>query len=423
MELEVIDLKKENHLKYIKNMGITELDLFADRMSLERKKNLEYYKEILYQCGKCGTCRTGFQEDGWYRVCPSGEYGKFEAYYLGGKNLLSWAVSSNRLNWTENLSKIFYQCSLCLACTQQCQIPDIHHYAGEWLMAMREEAVQKGLGPMPQQKKYSEHIALEYNPYMEKHIDRTNWLTSHIQQSPDAKLAYFVGCTTSYREQNIAINTAEILNTLQVDFRILEDEHCCGSPVYMTGQTEQAKQIAETNVNTFINEGIEKIITSCAGCYRMLKETYPKKFGLKHDIEILHLPEFIQDKLNNNEIKFNNNLNMKITYHDPCHIGRHMGIYEPPREVLKNIPGIELIEMPRNRQNAWCCGSGGGVRSAFKDLSSFAGNERIEEAKEIKAEAIVSCCPFCLNQFNANIKDDSIKTYELSVLINKAIKR
>ena len=413
---------KEEKIKFVDGKGITRIETVPDQQKLDRHKNLEYYKDILYQCGKCGTCRTGYQEEGWFRVCPSGEFGKFEAYYLGGKNLLSWAITSNRLDWTENLANIFYQCSVCLACTQQCQIPEIHNYAGEWLMAMREKAVQKGLGPMPEQKKYTDHITIEYNPYMEQHENRTNWIPSNIKQSQDAKLAYFVGCTTSYREQNIAINTAEILNSLQVDFKILKEEHCCGSPVYMTGQTEKAKQIAETNVDIFKNEGIEKIITSCAGCYRTLKETYPKKFGLDHGIEILHLPEFILEKLNNNEVKFNNNINMNITYHDPCHIGRHMGIYEPPREVLKNIPGINLMEMPRNKQNAWCCGSGGGVRSAFKDLSSFAANERIEEAKETTAEAIVSCCPFCLNQFKSNIKNDEIKTFDLSELINKAIK-
>ena len=409
--------------KYIDDRGITRITTVPDIKKMERNKDLEYYKDIFYQCGKCGTCRTGYQEEGWLRVCPSGEFGKFEAYYLGGKNLLAWAVTSDRLKWTENLANIFYQCSVCLACTQQCQIPEIHNYAGEWLMAMREEAVQKGLGPMPEQKKYSQHVALEYNPYMEKHENRTDWIPSNIKLSQDSKLAYFVGCTTSYREQNIAKNTSEILNNLQVDFKILKDEHCCGSPVYMTGQTEEAKKIAESNVELFKNQGIEKIITSCAGCYRMLKETYPKKFGLDHGVEILHLPEFILEKIKNNEIEFNNNINMKITYHDPCHIGRHMGIYEPPREVLKSIPGINLIEMERNKQNAWCCGSGGGVRSAFKDLSSFAANERIKEAKETTAEALVSCCPFCLNQFKTNIKDDSIKTYDLSELINKAIKR
>ncbi|MFX1343648.1 MAG: (Fe-S)-binding protein [Promethearchaeota archaeon] len=408
-------------MKFIKNKGISQISHIPDQQKLDRNKDIEYYKEILYQCGKCGTCRTAYHENGWPRVCPSGEYGGFEAYYLGGKNLLTWGLQSNRLKWTENLAKIFYQCSLCLACTQQCQIPEIHYYAGEWLMAMREEAVNRGFGPMPEQKRYSDHVAKEYNPYMETHNNRTNWISSHIQQTPDAKIAFFVGCTASYREQNIALATAELLNTLKVKFKILKDEHCCGSPVYMTGQTDKAKEIAITNVELFQNEGIETIITACAGCYRTLKETYPKKFELNHGIKVLHLPEFLLDKVNNNEIEFNS-LNMKITYHDPCHIGRHMGIYESPRELLNNIPGIELIEMERNKENSWCCGAGGGVRSEFKDLSRFAANERIEEAKETDAEAIISCCPFCLNQFKENIQNDEIKTFDLAELINKAIK-
>ncbi len=416
-------MSDEKSIIYLKDKGISQITHIPDQQILDRNKDLEYYSEILYQCGKCGTCRTAYHEEGWPRVCPSGEFGNFEAYYLGGKNLLTWAIMSDRLKWTENLAKIFYQCSVCLACTQQCQIPEIHYFAGEWLMAMREQTVQKGLGPMPEQKRYSEHVALENNPYMEKHNERTNWITSDIKQTQNSKLAYFVGCTTSYREQNIAKATSEILNSLHVDFKILNDERCCGSPVYMTGQTGKAKKIAETNVKIFKNEGVEKIITSCAGCYRTLKETYHKKFGIDHGIEVLHLPEFLLQKINDGEIEFNNEINMKITYHDPCHIGRHMGIYEQPREVLQKIPGIELIEMPRNRHNAWCCGSGGGVRSAFKDLSSFAANERIKEAKETETSAIVSCCPFCLNQFKTNIDDDEIQTFDLSELVNKAIKK
>jgi Fe-S oxidoreductase len=412
---------KEKKTKYLKGKGITQITTVANQLKLDRNKDLEYYKDMFYQCGKCGTCRTAFHEEGWPRVCPSGEFGKFEAFYLGGKNLLSWAISSGKLNWTENMAKIFYQCSVCLACTQQCQIPEFHNYAGEWLMAMREEAVRLGYGPMPEQARYTEHIMKEYNPYMEKHQDRLKWLPSHIKQTPGAKLAYFVGCTSSYREQNVAISTAEILNSLNIDFRILKEERCCSSPIYMTGQVEKAREIAEKNVNAFKEANIEKIITSCAGCYRTLKETYRTKFNLDHGIEIYHLPEFLLNKLKNGEMKFNKSINMKITYHDPCHIGRHMGIYEQPRELLTKIPGIELIEMARNRQNAWCCGSGGGVRSAFKELSSFAARERIQEAKETKAEVIVSSCPFCLNQFKDKIEDNEIKAVDLSELVRKAL--
>ncbi|MHA2282994.1 MAG: (Fe-S)-binding protein [Promethearchaeota archaeon] len=408
-------------VRYVKGMGVTHIDTNQEIHKIDRHQNIEHYKDIIYQCGKCGTCRTVYQDADWVSVCPSGEFRKFESYYLGGKNLLIWGVTSGKLKYTENLANIFYQCSVCMACVQQCQVPEIHTYAGEWLMAMREEIVKQGYGPMPEQKLYTNHTMEEKNPYIEKHEDRLNWLPSHIKQKPDAKLAYFVGCTSSYREMNVAIATAEILNSLQVDFRIHTNEGCCGSPVYMTGQMDKAKMLAETNVNNFKDAGIEKIITSCAGCYRTWKEIYPNKFGFEHGIEVKHLPEFLLGKLKNGELNFTKELNMKITYHDPCHIGRHMGIYEAPREVLHKIPGLELLEMSRNRNNAWCCGSGGGVRSAFKDLSVFAANERIEEAKETTAEAIASCCPFCLNQFKNNIEDNEIQALDLSEIVKKVI--
>jgi heterodisulfide reductase subunit D len=411
---------KEKKDSFIKGKGITKLTTVANQEKLEDHQNLDYYKEIYYQCGKCGTCRTAYQEDAWSRVCPSGEFGKFEAYYLGGKNLLTWALTTGKLNWTENLTKIFYQCSVCLACMQQCQVPEIHNFADNWLMALRQEAVNQGLGPMPEHKRYTEHVSKEFNPYMEKHENRLDWMPSHLEQTENAKLAYFVGCTSSYREKNIAKATAEILNQLGIKFKILKEEHCCGSPVYMTGQLEKAIEIAKENVKIFSEAGIERIITSCAGCYRMLKDTYPINFNLDHKIEVLHLPEFLLEMVKSGDLTFEKELPMKITYHDPCHLGRHMGVYEPPRDLLSKIPGIEVIEMVRNKYNAWCCGSGGGVRSAFKGLSEFAAGERIKEAEGTHAMAIVSACPFCVNQFKS-VKNTSLQVFDISELVRKVI--
>ncbi len=414
-------MARKEKVRYLKEKGVTQIISVKDQKQLERNKGLEYYKDILYQCGKCGTCRTAYHEPNWNKVCPSGEFSGFEAYYLGGKNLLSWAIESQKLPWSENLAKIFYQCSVCLACTQQCQIPEIHHYAGEWLMAMREKAVEKGFGPMPEQKNYTEHIKKHNNPYMEVHQDRLNWNLENVKINNDSDMAYFVGCTSSYREQNVAKATVSILNKLNLDFTILTEERCCGSPVYMTGQSQEAENIAKTNVKTYTERRIKRIITSCAGCYRMWKDVYPRKFGLDHQIEILHLPEFILTQHKKGNFNFKSIGEKVVTYHDPCHIGRHLGIYEPPRELIKLVPGIELVEMERNRENSWCCGSGGGVRSSFKELSSFAAETRIKEAKDTNAESIISCCPFCLNQFKTNIRDDGISAQDISELIDKAL--
>ena len=408
-------------IRYIKGTGIEKIESKQEDHEIERYSDIEHYKDIIYQCGKCGTCRTVFQDVNWARVCPSGEFGKFEAYYLGGKNLLAWGLTSGKLNWTDNLASIFYQCTLCLACVQQCQIPELHSYAGEWLMAMREAAVKNHFGPMHEQELYTQSIIDQHNPYYEKHENRRDWLPSGITDSTDSKIAYFVGCTASYREHDIAVSTVKILNKLGIDFKILDGESCCGSPVYMTGQLDEAKKIAKSNIQVFKDSGIEKIITSCAGCYRALKEIYPKKFGLKHGIQIEHLPEFVLRKIKEGSVQFTNPINMKITYHDPCHIGRHMGMYKEPRAVLEKIQGLELVEMDRNRHNAWCCGSGGGVRSSFKEFSQFAAHDRIEEAKDTTASAIISSCPFCLNQFKTNIENNEIEAYDISQLIEKAL--
>ena len=148
------------------------------------------------------------------------------------------------------------------------------------------------------------------------------------------------------------------------------------------------------NIQKIKEVGADKVITSCAGCYRTLKNDFAKH-DAEHDLEIIHTSELILKLLKEEKLKFTSEFNRTVTYHDPCHLGRHSGLYEEPREVYKQIPGIKFVEMKRNRENAWCCGAGGGVKIGYPDWSIEISKERLEEAKETGASIVSSTCPFC----------------------------
>jgi heterodisulfide reductase subunit D len=198
----------------------------------------------------------------------------------------------------------------------------------------------------------------------------------------------------TYRAKEIARSTIELLKKANVDFKLLgKDEWCCGSVLLRTGNLETAKEVAEHNIEAFKKAESTQVLTSCAGCYRTLKKDYEKMFG-KRDFEVIHIVDFLEKLIEDGKLKFPQ-ANMKVTYHDPCHLGRHSDVYESPRKILNSIPGLELMEMTRNRKNAGCCGAGGGVRSAFKELSDKMADERLKEAEETGAEVLTSACPFC----------------------------
>ncbi len=207
-------------------------------------------------------------------------------------------------------------------------------------------------------------------------------------------IIYFPGCMATYRAKEIARGTIELLKRANVEFKMLgKDEWCCGSVLLRTGNIETAKEVAEHNIKALKNADTTQVLTSCAGCYRTLKKDYEKMFG-KQDFEVIHIVDFLERLVEEGKLKFPE-AKMKVTYHDPCHLGRHSGVYEAPRKILSSIPGLELVEMVRNRQNARCCGAGGGVRSAFKELSDKMADERLKEAEETGAEVLTSACPFC----------------------------
>ncbi|MFX1478003.1 MAG: (Fe-S)-binding protein, partial [Promethearchaeota archaeon] len=289
-----------------------------------------------------------------------------------------------------------------------CQAPHADHIV-DMIEALRELAVRH-IGPAKNQELLVSRCENSFNPYDEPNSDNEELKKKH--NLPDkAEWVYYIGCTSNYRQKNIRDSTIRFLKKVGIEFTLI-DEHCCTSPMIRTGQISISKDYMSYNIAKIKNTGAKKVITSCAGCYRTFKKDF-EKFGEEYDFEVFHTVELIKELLDKGKIKFTSEYNKTVTYHDPCHLGRHMGIYEIPREIYKQIPGLKLKEMRRNRNFAWCCGAGGGVKIGYPEWAIEVSKERLEEAKETGATVISSTCPFC--RTNLSDANDSFN-YDFEVL-------
>jgi Fe-S oxidoreductase len=270
---------------------------------------------------------------------------------------------------------------------------------------------------------------------------------------------YHVGCLTSYDKdmQKLARATAKILQKANVNFGIAGDaETCCGGRAYQMGYKEDFLNQAKKNMDMIKKAGVKTVVTACADGYQAFKVLYDKydqlKIHLKAGLEVLHISEYIDKLIKDGKLKLQKKVDLSVTYHDPCRLGRlgepwiHWegkkipgdrfvfdppkvyrrgthGVYEPPRDVIKGIPGIKLTEMTRIKEYSWCCGAGGGVNESNPDFAKWTARERIEEAGSTGAEAMVTACPWCEQTFNEAIKetDSSLKVYDIVELVEKAI--
>ena len=361
------------------------------------------WKDIVHRCFRCGYCKFTHEYSDFN--CPSYKKYRFETYSTGGRLWLIYGVISGEIQWNEGIANVIYACSTCGNCTENCRFEKFNDFLVDIIEVARAEAVKNGFCPEKQKALLERTENTEYyNPYGEKNSDNTE-LKKKYNLPDNAEWVYFIGCTSNYRQQNLRDATLRFLKKAKIDFTLI-DEHCCCSPIIRTGQIKPANDFINYNVAQIKNAGATKIITSCAGCYRTIKKDW-SKFGADYDFEVFHTVELVKQLLDEDRLKIISEYKNTVTYHDPCHLGRHVGMYEIPREVYNKIPGIKLVEMRRNRENAWCCGAGGGVKIGYPEWSLEVSQERLEEAKQTGASVISSICPFCrTNLSDANEKYD-----------------
>jgi Fe-S oxidoreductase len=327
------------------------------------------------------------------------------------------SILKGQIPLSKELAEWVYQCPECGSCTEVCHMTQNEHIilpTCNWIdhvkvwEALRKDLVEAGLAPLERHSDLVEYLNSDTmkNPYGEDKEKKFEWINQFPEIKEAGDLMFFGGCTMPLRQVSTLKNMITILRAAGKDIAVSRDEWCCRSIALRIGYEKSVSEIIKHNIETFKSKGAKVLFTACAGCYRTWKKDYPKLIGYELPFEVKHITEILIELLRNNKIAFNseNGEKIKVTYHDPCHLGRHMNLYNVPRDVIKKIPGIELVEMKRNRKNAWCCGAGGGVKSQFSDLAIKISVERIQEAIETGASVLLTSCPFCIGNLNDALK-------------------
>jgi len=359
---------------------------------------------LCYQCGKCDV------------VCP---WNRVRAFSI--RKIIREAT----FGLTEVEGEDIWRCTTCGNCPAQCPrgVKQI-----ELGVSLRRIASEYGVFPASARaiRGVRGSLATEGNPLGEKREKRADWARDLPVKTfaEGMEILYFVGCYFSYdpRLKKVAVATAEILNKAGVDFGILGTrESCCGESIRKTGGEEVFRVLARENIKTFIDHGVKKILVSSPHCYHTLANEYPE---FMVNFEVVHISQFLAELLNQGRLELTGEYKKKVTYHDPCYLGRHNGIYDEPREVLRKVPGLELTEMSDTRQNSLCCGGGGGriwmdtpKGERFSDL-------RLQQAGEVKAEVLATCCPYCITNFEdskLNMEREGLEIKDITEIIQEVI--
>ncbi len=348
---------------------------------------------------RCGECRS---------VCPVFQSTGIDTYSARGRMILVKGIKENRLDLSSGLLASIYSCTTCKACEVVCSagvdVVDV-------IQNFRTVLTQKNI-VLAEHKTFSDHIKKYGNPFGRSE-NRLEHLMNY-KNSARPELFYFMGCMAGYKIPQIVNSTIIILNRIGVDYTVSPEEICCGSPLLRTGRIEEAKKLAETNLKTISESGADTIVFSCAGCYKTFKQDYKELIG-EFDLRMIHINELLMD------YEISGDLNVKVTYHDPCHLGRHLGVFQQPRKILKDS-GANLIEMENIMGNSLCCGAGGGVRSAYKNLAIEIGKRRIEEAMQTESDILVTSCPFCTYHLR-ECSNELIKVVDITELLSEGIVR
>lgn len=421
---------------------------------------LEKLRDELEMCCRCSACKfiplEKVEDPHYSYICPSITRYGFHAYSGAGRLAIISAILEGRLQFSDKLVESIYNCQMCGGCDISCKYA-MDMEVLEPLYELRIRCVENG-HTLTALDTIIDGLKKAGTMVKNPDVTKGEWcqgLDIKNYRKQKSAVIYHVGCRTSLNKDmwNVARATVSLLQKAGVDVGIAaESEPCCGGRAYQMGYKEAFLEQAKYTMNGFLESGATTLVTSCAECYHAFKVLYDKYNILNDKIKVLHITEYLAQLISEGKLKPKNPANTKVTYHDPCHLGRlgepyihwegHQlpgqmrlfdppkefrrgtyGVYEPPRDILKSIPGLEIVEMKRIKEYAWCCGGGGGVQESNPEYAEWTAQQRMEEAELTGADSIVTACPGCEKIFRDTIKHcgSKLKTYDIVELLNKAV--
>lgn len=324
--------------------------------------------------------------------------------------LLGGATLDPRL--LEDYAKAVYECTTCGACGQNCPVGI---FTQRLWPTLRGELVKRGLGPLDPQQKMPGAIERSGNPYDKPAAERyAPWFPQQVPVAERAEIAYYAGCTGAYEAQPMVRGDVLVLNAAGVSFTMLppEEEVCCGFPLFITGQHDRLADLTQRLVDGYASRGVKTLICSCPCCVNIMARDWPVFYGKELPFKIRHITQFVAAAFRQGKLRLPRELREAVIYHDPCYLSRGVGVIEEPREVLRSIPGLTLLEFEQHGLNSRCCGSGGAARKVFHDNAIAMGRLTIDEAVAKKADRLILSCPACYAKVN-----EAMRGYEKQIRI------
>ncbi|MFH1775233.1 MAG: (Fe-S)-binding protein [Chloroflexota bacterium] len=407
-------------------------------------KQLEDYRKEAWNCYRDSMCKFVFtwhvKSERFARMCPSLMRYQFDAFSSQGRLDIARAIIEGELEWSDRLLDVVYRCQLCGGCDYVCgRVKEIQ--PGKIIQAMRARLVADGKAPPAEFKPLMASLKDYQTPYQQPNANKAKWLREFYSEAtadvtiPEGEAAdtvLFVGCSPlrDAAAEAMPKTALKLLMKAGVNVGVLGDrEKCCGNPSLRMGDQAEFVAFARENIKQFNELGVKKLVCICPFCYSTFRRDYPE-VGEKMNFEVVHILEVVDRLIKDKKLKPRKARRLTVTYHDPCHLGRissdgvsgtnvFTGLYDVQRSVLGAIPGVELVEMERIRDDSLCCGAGSWMRNAYPDFAEWTALERITEARTTGAEALVTYCPHCEENLEDALKSSGsdMKLYDLLELV------